>query len=112
MFCHNSTILLSLLQYLPLFGAVFFHILLRFSAHNRRFLPLFFFLLQEWRERREKAKEKMSRFEDPMVLDLCGVLFPDGNCSKSIWSGPHSLVQAQRTTRSSSVHAAIDLLMK
>ncbi|KAF3453953.1 hypothetical protein FNV43_RR04395 [Rhamnella rubrinervis] len=68
-------------------------------------------LLQEWRERHEKFKEQKLRFEDPMVLDLCGILFPD-DCGKSIWSGPHSLVQDQSTTRTSSVHAAIDMLMK
>ena len=68
-------------------------------------------MLQEWRERLEKLKKQKLHFEDPMVLDLCGILFPD-DCGKSIWSGPHSLAQDQSATRTSSVHAAIDMLMK
>ncbi|KAM1392575.1 hypothetical protein ACFX2I_020138 [Malus domestica] len=66
---------------------------------------------QESQERRHKkvtAYESL-QFENPMLLDLCGTLFP--NNSKSIWSGPHSLVQ-HRSSRTSSIHAAINMLMK
>ncbi|XP_048324517.2 uncharacterized protein LOC107412569 isoform X1 [Ziziphus jujuba] len=67
---------------------------------------------KEWRERHEKVKSEKLHFENPMLLDLCGILFPDKCKSKSIWSGPHSLVRNQSTTRASSVHAAINVLMK
>lgn len=69
-------------------------------------------LLQEWRERHEKVKAEKLHFENPMLLDLCGILFPDNCKSKSIWSGPHSLVRNYSTPRTSSVHAAINMLMK
>lgn len=55
--------------------------------------------------------ENLRRFENPMVLELCGTLFPDGH--KSIWSGPHSLARLKGSTRvSSSIHAAISTFMK
>ncbi|XP_004300627.1 PREDICTED: bromodomain-containing protein 4 [Fragaria vesca subsp. vesca] len=55
-----------------------------------------------------KASENL-QFENPMLVDLCGILFPKN--SKSIWNGPHSLVQ-QRTSHTSSIHAVINMLMK
>ncbi|PRQ19752.1 putative chromatin remodeler Bromodomain family [Rosa chinensis] len=55
-----------------------------------------------------KASENL-QFENPMLVDLCGILFPKN--SKSIWSGPHSLVQ-HRTSHTSSIHAVINMLMK
>ncbi|TQE07373.1 hypothetical protein C1H46_007026 [Malus baccata] len=63
---------------------------------------------QERRHKKVKAYESL-QFENPMLLDLCGTLFP--NNSKSIWSGPHSLVQ-HRSSRTSSIHAAVNMLMK
>ncbi|KAI5356341.1 PREDICTED: bromodomain-containing [Prunus dulcis] len=65
---------------------------------------------QESQERHKKVKAyEHLQFENPMLLDLCGTLFP--NNSKSIWSGPHSLVQ-HRSSHTSSIHAAINMLMK
>ncbi|XP_050383198.1 uncharacterized protein LOC126799978 [Argentina anserina] len=57
-----------------------------------------------------KASENL-QFENPMLVDLCGILFPKN--SKSIWTGPHSLVQHRTShTSSSLIHAAISVLMK
>ena len=62
-------------------------------------------------ETHQKVKANQIKiFENPMLLDLCGVLFPCN--SKSVWSGPHSLVHRQSTSRTSSIYAAIDTLMK
>ncbi|XP_062083831.1 uncharacterized protein LOC133790259 [Humulus lupulus] len=62
-------------------------------------------------ESHKKIKaNQIKLLENPMLLDLCGVLFPDN--PKSIWRGPHSLVHCQSTSRKSSIHAAIDSLMK
>ncbi|KAL5567352.1 hypothetical protein UlMin_030516 [Ulmus minor] len=68
--------------------------------------------LEETQETRQKIKEKLKmQFENPMVLDLCGVLFPE-KC-KSIWNGSHSMVHRPSTTRtSSSLHAAISTFFK
>ncbi|KAA8536585.1 hypothetical protein F0562_029063 [Nyssa sinensis] len=67
---------------------------------------------KELPEKNEKAKmfENLHRYENPMLLGLCGTLFPDN--LKSVWSGPHSLVRRQSSTRSSSIHAAIASFMK
>ncbi|KAI9178518.1 hypothetical protein LWI28_027476 [Acer negundo] len=67
--------------------------------------------LQESQEREEKAKmyEKF-HFEDPMLLNLCGILFPDNH--KSLWSGPHSLVPQRGSGSSNSIHEAIKTFMK
>ncbi|XP_022762771.1 bromodomain-containing protein 4-like isoform X2 [Durio zibethinus] len=65
---------------------------------------------QERQERQQRAKMLESfRFENPMLLNLCGTLFPDNQ--KSVWSGPHSLVQ-NRASRASQIHAAIESFMK
>ncbi|OMO75206.1 hypothetical protein CCACVL1_16303, partial [Corchorus capsularis] len=64
---------------------------------------------KESQERRQRAKLLEGfRFENPMLLDLCGILFPDKQ--KSVWSGPHSLVKNQGS-RTSPIHAAIETLM-
>ncbi|KAJ7946575.1 bromodomain-containing factor 2 [Quillaja saponaria] len=50
-------------------------------------------------------------YENPLLLGLCGVLFP--NNSKSAWNGPHSLHQHQhKSSRTSSIHAAVEAIMK
>ncbi|OMO92266.1 hypothetical protein COLO4_17725 [Corchorus olitorius] len=65
---------------------------------------------KESQERQQRAKLLESfRFENPMLLNLCGILFPDNQ--KSVWSGPHSLVKNQGS-RTSPIHAAIETLMK
>ncbi|XP_031253554.1 ABC transporter F family member 4-like [Pistacia vera] len=62
-------------------------------------------------EREGKAKLYSNfQFESPMLLNLCGILFP--NSQKSVWNGPHSLVQRQDSTHNNSIHAAIESLMK
>ncbi|KAL6964448.1 hypothetical protein U1Q18_035500 [Sarracenia purpurea var. burkii] len=63
-------------------------------------------------EKRRKAKmyENLHRFENPMLLKICGTLFSD-DC-KSVWSGPRSLVRCQDLDRSSSIHEAIASFMK
>ncbi|KAF2319963.1 hypothetical protein GH714_021075 [Hevea brasiliensis] len=77
--------------------------------------------LQESRERQQKALmfEKFHS-ENPLLLSLCRTLFSDNH--KSVWSGPHSLVQHEGSGhslvqhvgsgRTSSIHAAIETLMK
>ena len=68
-------------------------------------------LLQESQEKPPKVRaNQIKLFENPMLLDLCGTLFPETN-NKSIWSG-HSLVRRSSTARTSSIHAAIGMLMK
>ncbi|XP_057977899.1 uncharacterized protein LOC131164611 [Malania oleifera] len=63
-------------------------------------------------EKRQKTRvfEELLRFENPMLLKLCGTLFSDN--PKSVWNGPHSLVQHHGSVRSSSIHAAISTFMK
>lgn len=66
---------------------------------------------QELQEKHKKAKVcKNLNLENPMLLDLCGILFPDNN--KSVWNGPHSLSQHHCSARTSSIHAAIASFMK
>lgn len=63
---------------------------------------------QEW-----AAKAKLySSFnsENPMLLRLCGTLFP--NDHTSVWSGPHSLVQPPVSAHTNSFHAAIESFMQ
>ncbi|XVE94185.1 hypothetical protein REPUB_Repub01dG0260100 [Reevesia pubescens] len=65
---------------------------------------------KESQERQQRAKMLESfRFENPMLLNLCGILFP--NNQKSVWSGPHSLVQNQGS-RTTPIHEAIETFMK
>ncbi|XP_062177806.1 uncharacterized protein LOC133882613 isoform X1 [Alnus glutinosa] len=62
-------------------------------------------------EKHRKAEVwKNFHLENPMLLDLCGILFPD-NCN-SVWSGPHSLSQRPRSARTSSIHTAMEAIMK
>ncbi|KAJ9158988.1 hypothetical protein P3X46_024524 [Hevea brasiliensis] len=77
--------------------------------------------LQESQERQQKAImfEKFHS-ENPLLLSLCRTLFSDNH--KSVCSGPHSLVQHEGSGHSlvqhvgsghtSSIHAAIETLMK
>ncbi|XVE48565.1 hypothetical protein DITRI_Ditri01bG0011700 [Diplodiscus trichospermus] len=67
------------------------------------------------KESQERAKLLESfRFENPMLLNLCGILFP--NNQKSVWSGPRSLVQnlgsQNRGSRTNPIHAAIETFLK
>ncbi|GMP39405.1 hypothetical protein CsSME_00010251 [Camellia sinensis var. sinensis] len=68
--------------------------------------------LKELSDKRQKAKmyENLRRFQNPMLLKLCGTLFPDNH--KSVWSGPHSLARCPNLGRSSSIHEAIMTFMK
>ncbi|KAJ6394894.1 hypothetical protein OIU77_023997 [Salix suchowensis] len=67
--------------------------------------------LQELQEREEKVKVfKKFYIENPLLLNLCGTLFPDNQ--RSVWSGPHSLVQHQDSGRTSSIRTAIETFMK
>lgn len=67
---------------------------------------------KESQETSRKVKAPQIKLvENPMLLELCGTLFPDSKC-KSIWSGPHSLVRRKSTSRTSALQAAIDMLMK
>lgn len=56
-------------------------------------------LLQEMLDEAQKAKiyENLRRFENPVVLELCGTLFAEKR--KSIWSGPHSITGHQGSSR-------------
>ncbi|KAK4605318.1 hypothetical protein RGQ29_013407 [Quercus rubra] len=66
---------------------------------------------KELQEKHKKSKVcKNLELENPMLLDLCGILFPDNH--KSVWSGPHSLNQHHRSAHTSSIHAAIATFMK
>ncbi|XWS67478.1 hypothetical protein CRYUN_Cryun04dG0009900 [Craigia yunnanensis] len=65
---------------------------------------------KESQERQQRAKMLESfHFENPLLLNLCGILFPDNQ--KSVWSGPHSLAQ-NRGSRASPIDAAIETFMK
>ncbi|XP_007041233.2 PREDICTED: SWR1 complex bromodomain subunit bdf1 [Theobroma cacao] len=65
---------------------------------------------KESQERQQRAKMLESFcIENPILLNLCGILFP--NNQKSVWSGPHSLVKNQ-VSRTSPIHAAIETFMK
>ncbi|KAF9690298.1 hypothetical protein SADUNF_Sadunf01G0181000 [Salix dunnii] len=65
---------------------------------------------KEMQEREEKVKVfKKFYIENPLLLNLCGTLFPDNQ--RSVWSGPHSLVQHRDSGRTSSILAAIETFM-
>ncbi|MED6195210.1 hypothetical protein PIB30_035820 [Stylosanthes scabra] len=65
---------------------------------------------KESRDKHQKAQLLESLYvENPKLSSLCGILFP--NNTQSVWSGPHSLVQRQNPTRTTSLHAAIRTLM-
>ncbi|KAL1831737.1 hypothetical protein ACET3Z_001388 [Daucus carota] len=68
---------------------------------------------KEMLDEAQKARiyENLRRFENPMVLELCGTLFAEKR--KSIWSGPHSLSGHQSSSRlGNSIHAAFASFMK
>ncbi|KAF6171111.1 hypothetical protein GIB67_020590 [Kingdonia uniflora] len=49
--------------------------------------------------------------DNPMILELCGTLFP--NNPRSVWRGPHSLACPRGAVhKTSAIHAAIATLMK
>ncbi|KAI6701738.1 hypothetical protein NL676_016062 [Syzygium grande] len=66
-------------------------------------------LKQKEMERNHKALLYENFCENPMLLSLCGTLFPKK--LDSVWSGPHSLVPCPRDA-CSSLHAAVESLMK
>ncbi|KAK3414280.1 hypothetical protein EUGRSUZ_I02762 [Eucalyptus grandis] len=66
-------------------------------------------LKQKEMERSQKALVYENFCENPMLLSLCGTLFPKK--LDSVWSGPHSLVPRPRDARTS-LHAAVESLMK
>lgn len=65
-------------------------------------------LLLQMDEKTKMYKEFLQA-ENPMLLELCGTLFP--NNRSSAWSRPHSLVQHPGSERGSSIHSAIATLM-
>ncbi|XP_022151839.1 bromodomain-containing factor 1 isoform X2 [Momordica charantia] len=66
--------------------------------------------VEERRKKKLKAWEELSN-KNPMLLELCGVVFPVN--PRSVWRGPHSLLPHQhQTSRISSIHMAIDKFMK
>ncbi|XP_074331024.1 uncharacterized protein LOC141668188 [Apium graveolens] len=68
---------------------------------------------KEMLDEAQKAKiyENLRRFENPMVLELCGTLFAEKR--KSVWSGPHSIIGHQGSSRlGSSIDAAFASFMK
>lgn len=70
-------------------------------------------LLQEMLDEALKAKiyENLRRFENPVVLELCGNLFAEKR--SSIWSGPHSITGHQGSSGlGSSIHSALASFMK
>lgn len=60
----------------------------------------------------QKAKmlENLRYLENPTVMELSRILFADNQ--RSVWNGPHSLVKRGGSTRKSSIHAAISMLMQ
>ncbi|KAF8016050.1 hypothetical protein BT93_H1566 [Corymbia citriodora subsp. variegata] len=66
-------------------------------------------LKQKEMERNQKALLYENFCENPMLLSLCGTLFPKK--ANSVWSGPHSLVPRPRDAHGS-LHAAVESLMK
>lgn len=68
---------------------------------------------KELQDKYKKAKmwENLRYLENTTVMDLSRVLFADNQ--RSVWNGPHSLVKrGDSTTRKSSIHAAISMLMQ
>ncbi|XP_038877863.1 bromodomain-containing factor 2 isoform X2 [Benincasa hispida] len=65
--------------------------------------------VEEKRRKKLKAWEELS-IKNPMVLELCGVVFPVN--PRSVWRGPHSLLPQHKASRTSSIHMAIEELMK
>ncbi|XP_059653579.1 uncharacterized protein LOC132300495 isoform X2 [Cornus florida] len=63
-------------------------------------------------EKSQKAKlyENFRCLENPMLLKVCGTLFPDDR--KSVWTGHHSLARNSGPDSGSRIHAAVTALMK
>lgn len=67
--------------------------------------------LQELQGKKKRAKIlEEFQFENPLLRGLSRSLFPENR--RSVWSGPHSLVHRKDNDRRSSIHAAIEELMK
>ncbi|KAJ8755670.1 hypothetical protein K2173_022265 [Erythroxylum novogranatense] len=66
---------------------------------------------QKLEERRNRA-HMLEKFHvaNPMLLGLCNALFPEKR--GSVWNGSHSLFQHQSSGNGSSIHAAVEMLMK
>lgn len=64
------------------------------------------------KNQREKMLENLRYLENPKLLELYGTLFADS--SKSLWSGPHSLVgqKQEGSNRRSSFISTISSYMK
>ncbi|KAM3377742.1 bromodomain-containing factor 2 [Capsicum galapagoense] len=60
--------------------------------------------------RKAKMLENLRYLENPTVMELSRILFADDQ--RSVWNGPHSLVKRGGSTRKSSIHAAVSLLMQ
>lgn len=67
---------------------------------------------KELLDKYQKAKmlENLRYLENPTVMELSRILFADNQ--RSVWNGPHSLVKRRGSTRKSSIHAAISLLLQ
>lgn len=79
------------------------------------FLTLCFgihYSVQEKLDKYQKAKmlENLRHLENPMIFELCGTLFADDK--RSVWNGPHSLVQQKASTRKSAIRAAVSKLLQ
>ncbi|KAK7302365.1 hypothetical protein RJT34_13253 [Clitoria ternatea] len=67
-------------------------------------------------QKKHKGSQEKAKFleslcsEDPKLSSLCAILFPQN--SKSLWSGPHSLMPQRNSARTSSIHAAISTFME
>ncbi|XP_047335240.1 bromodomain testis-specific protein [Impatiens glandulifera] len=63
-------------------------------------------LVEQQAEKEKKKKhrremiEKLRRFENPNMLELCGILFPKN--PRSVWNGPHSLVRQKESSSAAS----------
>nr|XP_027193187.1 ankyrin repeat, bromo and BTB domain-containing protein DDB_G0293800 isoform X1 [Cicer arietinum]XP_027193192.1 ankyrin repeat, bromo and BTB domain-containing protein DDB_G0293800 isoform X1 [Cicer arietinum] len=66
---------------------------------------------KESQDRHQKAKLLESLcHENPMLSNLCEAMFPKN--SRSVWSGPHSLIHRTNSARTRSIHAAIGSFME
>ncbi|XP_059313532.1 uncharacterized protein LOC132064542 [Lycium ferocissimum] len=67
---------------------------------------------KELQNKHQKAKmlENLRYLENPSVMELSRTLFADDK--RSVWNGPHSLVKRKGSSRKSSIHAAVSMLMK
>ncbi|CAH8392550.1 unnamed protein product [Eruca vesicaria subsp. sativa] len=66
----------------------------------------------ERKQWRTKMHEKF-QLRNPQLLNLCETIFPNSNNHSSVWNGPHSLFKRPGgSNRTSSLHKAVDALMK